>query len=141
MANFQHPFQCVQYVKQQSSGSAEFLVASAGKGLYSYAAINGQCLDKWPENVDPTSELVSNEQEPAEKRIKLTPSPEGQNEESKEKKSSKKASNKQLPEWTNIPILLTSLDGKHIVALTAEDKCIRVFSLSEDGKLKEVSSR
>lgn len=141
MASFQHPFQYVLYVKQQSSGSAEFLVASAGKRLYSYAAINGQCLDKWPENVNPTSELVSNEQEPAEKRIKLTPSPEGQIEESKEKKSSKKASNNQLPEWTNIPILLPSLDGKHIVALTAEDKCIRVFSLSEEGKLKEISSR
>jgi tRNA (guanine-N(7)-)-methyltransferase subunit TRM82 len=78
---------------------------------------------------------------PAEKRRKLSTAPDDQNEESKEKPSTKKAPGNQLPEWTNIPILLTSSDGKHVVAVTADDKCIRVFSLSEDGKLDEISSR
>lgn len=141
MTSFQHPFQCVQYVKQQSAGSPEFLIASAGRHLYSYAAANGQRLDVWPKNVESSSGLASDEQAPSEKRRKLSPAPDAQAEESKEKPTSKKSSGKRLPEWTNIPILLTSFDGKYVVALTAEDKCIRVFSLSEEGKLEELSPR
>ncbi|CAI7590963.1 unnamed protein product [Penicillium manginii] len=141
MANFQHPFQCLNYTKQQSSSSAGFLIASAGRRLYSYAAANGQCLDVWPKTVQSSSESASEDQVPAEKRRKLSTAPDDQNEESKEKPSTKKAPGNQLPEWTNIPILLTSSDGKHVVAVTADDKCIRVFSLSEDGKLDEISSR
>jgi tRNA (guanine-N(7)-)-methyltransferase subunit TRM82 len=131
----------MKYTKQQSSGSAGFLVASAGRRLYSYSAVNGQCLDAWPKTVESSSELASNDQVPAEKRRKISPAPDAQKEESKEKPWTKKASGNQLPEWTNIPILLTSSDGKHVVALTADDKCIRVFSLSEDGMLDEISSR
>lgn len=141
MASFQHPFQCVKFTKQQSSDSAVFLVASAGRRLYSYAAANGQRLDAWPKAVESSSEFASNGQVPAEKRRKLSPAPEAQKEELKEKSSAKKAPDNRLPEWTNIPILLTSSDGKHVVALTADDKCIRVFSLSEHGKLDEISSR
>lgn len=141
MASFQHPFQCVKYTKQQPSGSAGLLVASAGRRLYSYSAVDGQCLDAWPKTVESSSEFASNDQAPAEKRRKISPAPDAQKEESKEKPSTKKASGNQLPEWTNIPILLTSSNGKHVVALTADDKCIRVFSLSEDGKLDEISSR
>lgn len=141
MASFQHPFQCLQNANQQPTGSAGILVASAGRNIYTYAVDNGKCLDVWPKNVQSSAEHAADEQAPPEKKIKLSPGPDGLNEEPKGKYSSKKNAGKQSPEWSNIPILLTSFDGKHVIALTAEDKTIRVFSLSQEGKLEELSSR
>lgn len=138
MASFQHPFQSLELVKRQSQGLSNVLVASAGPHIYSYAAESGQRLAVWPQHVEtshaaasgPTS--TSENQAPPEKRIKLS-SPETESED-------KPSANTSLT-WTNIPMVLATSDGKHVVALTAEDKCIRVFSLSEDGKFKELSSR
>lgn len=138
MASFQHPIQSFELVKRQSQGLSNVLLASAGPYIYSYAAESGQRLDVWPQHVEtsraaasgPTS--TSEDQAPPEKRIKLS-SPESESED--------KPSATNPLTWTNIPMVLSTSDGKHVVALTAEDKCIRVFSLSEDGKFKELSSR
>ncbi|KAJ5086052.1 hypothetical protein N7532_010823 [Penicillium argentinense] len=141
MASFQQPLQCVQYVKQQSPSSGEFLIASAGRHLYSYAATTGQFLDVWPKNVESNTESAPEDQAPPEKRRKLSSGADGLEENLKDTTAPKKSSGKQLPEWSNIPILTTSFDGKYVIALTAEDKCIRVFNLGENGKLEELSSR
>lgn len=141
MASFQHPIQSLKLVKRQSQGLSNVLVASAGPYIYSYAAESGQRLAVWPQHVEtsrgtasgPTS--TSEDQAPPEKRIKLS-SPETEFE---DKPSA--TTDKNSLTWTNIPMVLATSDGKHVVALTAEDKCIRVFSLSEDGKFKELSSR
>lgn len=144
MASFQHPIQSLKIVKRQSQGLANVLVASAGPYLYTYAAESGQRLTTWPQNVETShgaafaSTATSEDQAPPEKKIKLS-SPESENE-GKTAATSNNSVNSS-PTWTNIPIVLATSDGKHVVALTAEDKCIRVFSLSEDGKLKELSSR
>lgn len=144
MASFQHPFQCLRYVKRQSDGQQDLLVASAGRHLYSYVAASGQRLDAWPENVDTSSEPASGDvstsdgQAPPGKRRKLSPPPEQQTEKTAEQK---KGADSKTPAWSNIPILVVSHDSKYVVAVTAEDKCIRVFSLGEDGKLQELSSR
>lgn len=140
MASFQHPFQSLKLVKRQSQGLPNVLVASAGSYIYSYAAESGQRLAVWPQHVEtsrgatsaPTS--TSEDQAPPEKRIRLS-SPENDSEQ-------KPAATTDGPTtWTNIPMVLATSDGKHVVALTAEDKCIRVFSLTEDGHFKELSSR
>lgn len=144
MASFQHPFQSLRIVNRQSQGLSSVLVASAGPYLYTYAAESGQRLAAWPQNVEirqgaasgPTS--TSEDQAPPEKKIKLS-SPE--NESGNQPAATADNSTNSSPAWTNIPIVLATSDGKHVVALTAEDKCIRVFNLSEDGKLKELSSR
>ena len=131
MAQFQHPFHCVQYVERQPTG---LLIGSAGQKIYSYAASTGQRLDVWPRNVDsvhseskeaavPTSE----EQAPPEKRRRLSAEPDTA-------KSDK-------PTWSTIPILKVSVDGTYVVAVTAEDKCIRVLQLGQDGTLQQLSSR
>ena len=144
MACFQHPIQSLRIVKRQSQGLANVLVASAGPYLYTYAAESGQRLATWPQNVETShgaasaSTATSEDQAPPEKKIKLS-SPESKTEGKTAVTSSN--STKSSPAWSNIPIVLATSDGKHVVALTAEDKCIRVFILSEDGKLKELSSR
>ncbi|OOQ84498.1 tRNA (guanine-N(7)-)-methyltransferase non-catalytic subunit trm82 [Penicillium brasilianum] len=140
MASFQHPFQSLTLVKRQLQGLSNVLVASAGSYIYSYAAESGQRLAIWPQHVEtsrgatsaPTS--TSEDQAPPEKRIRLS-SPE------KDSEQKPAATTDGFTTWTNIPIVLATSDGKHVVALTAEDKCIRVFSLTEDGNFKELSSR
>ena len=135
MASFQHPFQCLQYVKRQSESLSDLLIASAGRQLYSYDAANGQRLDIWPQHVESetaSATSTSEGQAPPEKRRKLSPASEDQ-------KSEQPSSN--TPTWSNIPILVTSADGKYVIALTAEDKAIRVLQLSKDGKFQELSSR
>ncbi|KAJ5543516.1 hypothetical protein N7535_005941 [Penicillium sp. DV-2018c] len=148
MAGLQHPFQCLRYVKRKSTSQSNVLLATAGRHLYSYNAFNGQRLDVWPQPLDAgvedkTSDAAAasegESQGPPEKRRKLSSPAEDQNDGEKEtnpKNSGKEASNS----WTNIP-LLTIAQGKYAIILTSEDKCVRVMSLDDDGKLKQLSAR
>lgn len=144
MANFQHPFQCLRYVKRQAEGQQDLLVATAGRNLYSYAASSGQRLDVWPQDVETNAETAPGDvsttdgQAPPEKKRKLSPAPEQQGD---EKSGQKKNAGSKPPVWSSIPILVVSHDSKYIVAVTGEDKCIRVFDLGEDGKFQQLSSR
>lgn len=144
MINFQHPFQCLRYVKRGGEGQNDLLVATAGRNLYSYTAASGQRLDVWPQDVDRRTESASRDDSTADgeappgKKRKLSPAAEMQ---SDEKSGQKKSSGIKPPAWSTIPILVVSHDSKYIVAATGEDKCIRVFTLAEDGKFQELSSR
>ncbi|OQE14762.1 hypothetical protein PENFLA_c035G01986 [Penicillium flavigenum] len=146
MAGLQHPFQCLRYVNRQSAGQSDILIATAGRDLYSYDASSGQRLDVWPQPVDANAEDKSSDaapasesQAPPEKRRKLSSTSEEQKDaksESKPKDSNKEASNS----WTNIP-LVTVAHGKYVVIMTSEDKCVRVLSLDNEGKLQQLSAR
>ncbi|KAI2697992.1 hypothetical protein CBS147332_8547 [Penicillium roqueforti] len=146
MAGLQHPFQCLRYVNRQSAGQSDILIATAGRNLYSYDATSGQRLDVWPQSVDANADDKSSDAAPAsesqgprEKRRKLSSPSEEQKDaklESNPKNSDKDASNS----WTNIP-LLTVAHGKYVVIMTSEDKCVRVLSLDNEGKLQQLSAR
>lgn len=141
MASFQHPILCLQHVKRQSQGLSDLLVASAGRHIYSYAATNGQRLDAWPKNVDSSSEpdasaaSTSEGQAPPEKRRKISSS------EEQEGKTPAPTTKSAKQAWTSIPLLVVSADSKYLVAVTAEDKAIRVLEIDPNGQLKELSSR
>lgn len=151
MANFQHPYQCLRSTR--SSGSIpELLVTSAGPHLYIYNAANGERLDIWPPTSpdstnDPASETAepSSDQGPPGKRRKLSgdDNPDAQagqvNPQSQKKLLHSNAHGK-LP-WSEIPIVTTTSDGNYVVATTLEDKTVRVFQLSHDGKLQELNPR
>ena len=146
MAGLQHPFQCLRYVNRQSAGQSDILIATAGRNLYSYDASSGHRLDVWPHPVDANAEDKSSDaasapesQAPPEKRRKLSSTSEEQKEaksESKSEDSNKEASNS----WTNIP-LVTVAHGRYVVIMTSEDKCVRVLSLDNEGKLQQLSAR
>ncbi|OQE39063.1 hypothetical protein PENCOP_c007G02663 [Penicillium coprophilum] len=146
MAGLQHPFSCLRYVNRQSADQSDILIATAGRNLYSYDASSGQRLDVWPQPVDANVEDKSSDaaptsenQGPPEKRRKLSSTSDEQKDaksESKPKDSNKEASNS----WTNIP-LVTVAHGKYVVIMTSEDKCVRVLSLDNEGKLKQLSAR
>ncbi|KAL4779291.1 hypothetical protein BJX76DRAFT_341244 [Aspergillus varians] len=135
--NFQHPLQCIQFVKKKNGDSRNVLVASSGARLFSYAAESGQRLSIWPQDgaVSPNANDAGSNPEiegPPEKKRKVDLSSE---------KKDGAAAAKKTADWTNIPILTSTPDGEYLVALTGEDKCIRVFQLEEDGSFIQLSGR
>jgi tRNA (guanine-N(7)-)-methyltransferase subunit TRM82 len=139
--NFQHPFQCIQFIKKRNGEHRDVFVASAGAKLFSYAADSGRRLSVWPQdgadnNIHGTNCAGSNPETegPPEKKRKVEPSSE------KEGDAGTAASKKSCT-WTNIPILTSTPDGEYLVALTGEDKCIRVFQIEEDGSFVHLSER
>ena len=141
-ANFQLPLQCLQSLEKRGAESQRFLIASSGGKIYSYAAETGQRLSSWPQDVDASNannskatetETGSEDQAPPEKKRKVSPSEEGPAETSK---STVKAST-----WSSIPCLVAHSNGDYVIALTAEDKCVRVLRLKDDGTLEQLSER
>lgn len=132
-ANFQHPFHCVQFLERQSTGLQDLVLASFGPKIHSYAAESGQRLATWPENVDG--------REPPEKKRKVSNAEEQSDKEGS--KNTGEESNKSTVSivWSSVPLLVVSSNGKYLVALTSEDKCIRVFAVHEDGSLEQLSAR
>ncbi|KAL5338981.1 hypothetical protein BJX70DRAFT_180942 [Aspergillus crustosus] len=133
----QQPIQCIQFVKTKNSSSRNVLVASSGPKLFSYAAVSGQCLSVWPQDgadIPAANDAGSNQESegPPEKKRKVDPS--------SEQKPSAPAAQKAVA-WTNIPILTSTRDGEYLVALTGEDKSIRVFQIEENGSFTELSAR
>ncbi|KNG83952.1 tRNA (guanine-N(7)-)-methyltransferase subunit TRM82 [Aspergillus nomiae NRRL 13137] len=140
--NFQLPFQCIQYLERQCAEPQKLLIASSGGKIYSYTAETGQRLSSWPQDVNasnannckPTeTETGSEDQAPPEKKRKVSQSEDGPAETSK--------SPVKTPAWSSIPILVAHSSGDYVVALTAEDKCIRVLRLKYDGTFEQLSER
>lgn len=135
--SFQHPLQCMQFVKKKNGDSRNVLVASAGAKLFSYAAGSGQRLSVWPQDgVDnPNADSAGSNPEiegPPEKKRKVDPSAEHK---------AGVESTKKPAAWTNIPIVTSTSNGEYLVALTGEDKCVRVFQIEEDGSFLQLSER
>ena len=141
-ANFQLPFQCIQYLERQCAEPQKLLIASSGGKIYSYTAETGQRLSSWPQDVDasnannckPTeTDTGSEDHAPPEKKRKVSQSEDGPAETSK--------SPVKTPAWSSIPILVVHSSGDYVVALTAEDKCIRVLRVKDDGIFEQLSER
>lgn len=137
--HFQHPFHCVQFLDRQSNGSQNLLIASAGPKVHSYAAKSGQRLAIWPQDAEPSSK-DGEEKEPPEKKRRVSDSGVPGSEDAKPagEETGKTSASTQ---WSNIPLLVATSNGKHVVALTGEDKCIRVLSVGEDGVLEQLCAR
>ncbi|KKY16095.1 putative trna methyltransferase [Phaeomoniella chlamydospora] len=118
---------------------------------------NGSILSSWPQ----TSESAANDSlvtkngndennEPPAKRQKRDPDAAGQLPETRveldteklqrEKGQQKPRKGTQGPA-PYVSHLTASKDGNHVIAITSDDKCVRVFMLHDDGKLHELSQR
>ncbi|KAL4898231.1 hypothetical protein BDV59DRAFT_1719 [Aspergillus ambiguus] len=135
----QDPFQTITFLPREHA--PDLLVTSAGAKLYSYAAESGERLASWPQDVDANgtdaaADAVSETQGPPEKRRKVSESS------AQAVESSKPASDSPKQRaWSNIPIVTVSSSGEYVVALTSEDKCVRVFQLNQDGTFNQLSER
>jgi tRNA (guanine-N(7)-)-methyltransferase subunit TRM82 len=129
----QYPFHCIQY-------AGGVIVASAGPKLYSFSASDGRKLSTWPESKTSisgeaeTNDAAEGSDGPPEKKRKISP-------DSAAKGGHEEKQNSDTTAWSSIPILITSPTGRHVVALTAEDKHIRVFDVNSEGVLTQLSSR
>jgi tRNA (guanine-N(7)-)-methyltransferase subunit TRM82 len=138
VVNYQHPIQCIRYVERQTAGSRNLFLASAGSKIYTYAAETGKQLAIWPEAANTADSTVvsvapsSEGDEPSAKKRKVSPAPE---------QTAKRGQSETSTAWSTIPILAVSSDGNFVVAVTGEDKCLRVFEIEESGSLKQLSER
>ncbi|KAL4942173.1 hypothetical protein BDV06DRAFT_192845 [Aspergillus oleicola] len=146
MATFNHPLQCIQLVCKKNNSSRTVLVASAGAKLYSYSAELGQRLSIWPQDGAETPDASVNNagsnkdiEGPRGKKRKVDPSSEPERNVNNGAATAS-ATVKKTP-WTSIPILTSTPDGEYLVALTGEDKTIRVFQIEEDGSFVQLSER
>jgi tRNA (guanine-N(7)-)-methyltransferase subunit TRM82 len=156
-----HPFQKLCYVDM---GHRDLLFAAAGSYIYSFWLASGEILSTWPSNSDDDLSDTGNGvaakkdhagESPSKKR-KLSAqgvaaessdssiSVEIVAERAKGQRRKRKTIDSKPP---NVSHLIAAKDQKHIIAVTTEDKCIRVFELGSvleqggGGKLKLLSKR
>lgn len=148
MTKFQYPFQCIQYVGESAPRSERIIIASAGPKIYSFSAKDGRRLFTWPSAQHSSSGARSEKDgdadsgEPPEKKRKILSEDQKDDQAGQEPNGQEDAqTHKPSTSWSTIPIVVTSPTGRHIVALTAEDKAIRVFEIGTDGSVRQLSER
>ncbi|KAK0654456.1 tRNA (guanine-N(7)-)-methyltransferase non-catalytic subunit trm82 [Lasiodiplodia hormozganensis] len=119
-----HPYQCLVALERVGSQEVKLLLAASAHNLLSIDLTAGEVRSIWsaaaPSNAPPDSSQPETAEGPPEKKRKVLDD------------------SAQRP---RIIKLVASRDGQHIVAVTGEDKCVRVFSLDPSGALKQLSER
>lgn len=158
-----HPYQRLSYCSQPRHAEAGILVAASGSYLHTFNVQDGEFLSTWSSNKDmepcrnteknargmndPSSlELPSRDsRERPQKRRKFSPARDdsGSSAEIVVDGGDEIASNSQVKRFSNPPFihLAGTSNGQYVVAVTGEDKCIRVFTLSGNGTLTQLSER
>lgn len=157
----EHPFQKLCYIDK---GNSSLLLAAAGSHIYSLCLASGSILSTWPSTSDDDFSDAENgisarkdhPGEPSSKKRRLSPqgaaaewsdssvSVEIVAERAKGQRRKRKVIDSKLP---NLSHLVTTKDAEHVIAVTTDDKCIRVFELESvsqpgvEGKLKLLSER
>jgi tRNA (guanine-N(7)-)-methyltransferase subunit TRM82 len=156
--SYYHPIQKLCYIDQSHGG--EFLLAATGPYILSLDLKHGGVLSKWPDDAQ-ALENPSNggthgrpiDDESPRKRRKVSPSQRSEEQESREssvsiefvserargqRRRKKKIVQSILP---NVSQIISTTDGRHAIAVTADDKCIRVFDIGPLGRLRPLSER
>lgn len=131
-----HPFQCL--ASQAILGQDAFLVAAAGHRIYSYGLVDGLQKSIWPpEGPEQATEIL----DPPTKKRKANDDAlqgNGNSDAPNDEEHDKTTFNAGKPKFIKVEM---TRDAKHVIAVTAEDKCVRVFSMNNDGTLVLLSAR
>ncbi|QDS67902.1 hypothetical protein FKW77_008290 [Venturia effusa] len=119
-----HPYQRLAVCVPEAG--AQFLLAASGHKLFSVDLADGSVVTQWPEE-RPNESLEEKEVEAEE----------GEGPPSKKRRISS-VKHEDLP---NIILMVVAASQEHVVVVTAEDKCLRVFKISPEGKLEQLSQR
>ncbi|KAJ2905039.1 tRNA (guanine-N(7)-)-methyltransferase non-catalytic subunit trm82 [Zalerion maritima] len=142
------PYQCIQVC-------GRFLFAAQGANIHSFSLENGNYLSTWKHLVPGTTDDETPAVDalgdfeacaPPTKRRKIGESPDeqtenGESKNSKSKSKSKPQSTYMIPDQPLINLLVSTLDGKFLVAVTSHDKVIRVFEHDGEGAIEQISQR
>ena len=151
------PFHCVLYCDRK--GSSSIIIAASGDCIYSFSASTGTLLSSWSQNKASFSAVQRAQNHAAEsadsgatsnerpvKRRRLSGSADVSDSTSAEiviDNDSKKL-RRRKPKIAPVPFvtsIMVNSTGKHIVAVTGEDKCIRVLEVLADSTLLQISER
>ena len=159
-----HQIQCLLYCQQASQSKSGIIIAASGSYIHTFSAQNGKYLYTWPslastaqtrsigqdhENnlVEPHPSISpNNDLERPLKRQKLSPAREESGSSSAEivvttDTDDGDLTKRQQPLNPPVIKLAGTSAGQHVVAVTGEDKCIRVFNLAANGTLTQLSER
>ena len=156
-----HPYQCLCHCPGTGTG---ILVGACGSRIHTFSAQNGRYLSTWPfieksartQSISRKSELdlkvssmsspLQDEVEPPLKRQKLSLVKDESSSSSAEivvagDSDHNESSSLQQPSNPPVIRLARTSNGQQVIAVTGEDKCIRVFDLAADGTLTQLSER
>jgi tRNA (guanine-N(7)-)-methyltransferase subunit TRM82 len=158
-----HTYQCLLYCPRPDQPDAATILAASGPCIHTFSVLNGNHLSSWPpyqdseQNVQDSITRVNTDTEqsatgvgeatagPPQKRRKLSSAREdsGSSAEIVVGNDSKDDGGSDTKRYLSLPIanLACTATGHHIVAVTGEDKCIRVFELTAHGILRQLSER
>ncbi|KAE9967487.1 hypothetical protein BLS_006342 [Venturia inaequalis] len=105
---------------------AQFLLAASGHKLFSVNLADGSVVTQWPKE-GPNEALE--EKEVVAEETEGPPS------------KKRRLSNEKHEDLPNIIHMVVTASQNHLVVVTAEDKCLRVFEISPEGKLEQLSQR
>ena len=154
-----HPYQCLLYCHRPESDISQILIAASGAYIHTFSVSNGRHLSSWSstndcivhnnesitsvfrDDEDRSSRGGHDDSQPPPKRRKTSPRPVISNESSSAEIVVE--DDGITHDFHSNPVikLASTSKGRYVVAVTAEDKCIRVFGLTEDGVMHQVSER
>ena len=158
-----HPYQCLLHFSRDDDGSSSILVAASGSYLHTFNVQSGVLLSTWSSNNDerPLGAHENNNkdeshleqynstdetlEERPQKRPRISPvrDDSGSSTEIVVNRSEEFAPDFHRKQESNPAIskLAGTSNGQYVIAMTGEDKCVRVFELSENGILTPLSER
>lgn len=152
------PLQCLYYCSRFDEQTNVIFAASISS-IFSFSASDGSLLFSWPQEkrlepsdaiasttIESKAELPETGAEPPGKRRKLSSSDNISESASTEivvenGRSKRRKSRGQGSFSPSVIKLVGTSNGKHLIAVTGEDKCIRVFGIQADGLLETISER
>ena len=146
------PFRSLHYCSRSANQISDILLAASGCSILSFDVDSGSLLSTWPSPRPSEAILIDNhdseetESERQAKRRKVALSRDVSNSDSAEIVVENKFDTTSNPTTDGVPSsnvvkIVSSADSKYIVAVTAEDKSIRVFELLDTGNLLQISVR
>ena len=146
------PYKCLHYCSRASQ-ELDILLCASSHNIYSFDNVNGKLLSKWPPS--PASQWTA-ETAPGFKSYARATNPtlrEYEEASGMLKFSPEVAVNPSLPRSyeldrvlsmdrsTAVVLLAATSNSQYIIAVTDEDKCIRVLELQDDGSLVQRCAR
>ena len=157
------PFQCILVCSRSHCNRPSILLAASGTSIFSFDFSDGALTSVWPfsqTNTTPSSFVTARiatqkeensrslERQPDKdrpsKRRRVSSPADGSDSTSAEilvEEADTIARTSKRTKASSITKLIATSDGQHVVAVTGEDKCIRVFELLADGALRQLSER
>lgn len=141
----QHPFQCIEATRVCTPDGEchSVLLAASGPTIRCFDIQSGKLCSSWGSGVETAQEnahdIADNDGEPPGKKLRLS-EPEDDGNATVSKKG-KKNGDQAKAEGAAVIILQVIPGSQRFVAVTGEDKAVRVFELDGHGTIKPLSIR